>query len=301
MERRLLLITPAYNEADSITRVARALAAQTRPPDLWIVADDGSTDGTVGALHTLASQIPFLRVVERPPESSEAVIADRLAVALEARAFNRALRTVDDLDAYSYVGKLDADIELPPEWFETLLRHLELDPRLGIAGGRLRERAGSGWHRLEIPSHHVHGATKLYTRACLAAIGGIQERLAWDTIDETYARMRGFATRSFDEIEAIHLRPRASADGQLRGWARHGECAWILHYGPVWVTLRSAKVALRERPRGLSGAAFLLGYVRSATARHSRVDDREFRRFTRRELRRRLTGGTVESLGASEA
>ena len=46
-----------------------------------------------------------------------------------------------------------------------------------------------------------------YTRACFEAIGGVQERLGWDTIDETYARMRGFKTRSFTDLVAVHHRP----------------------------------------------------------------------------------------------
>jgi hypothetical protein len=43
-----------------------------------------------------------------------------------------------------------------------------------------------------------------------------------------------------------------------------------------------------SRPLGISGAAFLYGYLRSAVTRTPRVDDEGFRRFTRRELRDRL-------------
>ena len=126
------------------------------------------------------------------------------------------------------------------------------------------------------------------TRApCFERIGGIQTRLGWDTIDETYARMAGFKTRSFEDLVAKHLRPAASADGQLRGRARHGECAWILHYSAPWVLMRSAKVAL-DPPRGLSAIAFLYGYARAAVTGVERVDDDAFRRFTRAELRLRL-------------
>jgi hypothetical protein len=138
----------------------------------------------------------------------------------------------------------------------------------------------------------VHGALKLYSRECFAAIGGVQERLGWDTIDETYARMRGFKAWSFPDIVSIHHRPIGSADGTLRGRARHGECAYIAHHTLSWVALRAFKVA-RQRPRGLSGIAFFWGYVRSALRRVERVDDREYRRFTHMELRRRMLGAVV--------
>ena len=52
------------------------------------------------------------------------------------------------------------------------------------------------------------------------------------------------------------------------------------------MTLRSFKIA-RNRPRGLSGIAFLYGYVASPFNGVARVEDPEFKRFVRRELRQR--------------
>jgi glycosyltransferase involved in cell wall biosynthesis len=283
---RLLLITPVRDEAAHIERTARAVAAQTRPPDLWLIVDDGSTDGTELLVRRLAGEIPFLRVLRSPPRDEHAG-PDRLAVAAEARAFNWALGHVQ-LSGYTHVGKLDADIELPPDYFARMLYRFEQDAALGIGGGVLTEPARSGWKLARVPEYHVRGALKLYRRSCFEAIGGIEERLGWDTIDETYARMRGFATRSFPELVARHHRPVATADGTLRGRARHGACAYILHYGLGWVLLRSLKVAASSPPRGLAGLAFLFGYLRAALSRTQRVDDIAFRRFVRRELRARL-------------
>ena len=282
---RVLLVSPVRNEAGQIERVAAAVAAQSMPPDLWLVIDDGSTDGTLELLRRLEQEIPFLRVLEATRREDHAV-ADRLATAAEARAFNQALATVT-LEKFTHLGKLDGDIELPPDYLERLLHEFSNDTQLGVAGGSLDELFGTRLRRVGIPEYHVHGALKLYRRDCFEAIGGIQERLAWDTIDETYARMEGYTTRSFGHLAALHLRHSASADGQLRGRARHGTCAYILHYGPAWVLLRSLKEGAR-RPYGLSGGAFLLGYASAAVRGTSRVDDERFRRFVRRELRRRL-------------
>jgi biofilm PGA synthesis N-glycosyltransferase PgaC len=281
----LLLITPARNEAAHILRTARAVEAQTRPPDLWLVVDDGSDDATPDLLRRLAAEIPFLRVLTTPRGRTKAG-PDRLALAAEARAFNWALQQVE-LDGFTHIGKLDGDIELPPDYFARLLERFDADPELGIAGGMLLEPDGGAWKRERVPEYHVRGALKLYTSACFEAIGGIEERLGWDTIDETYARLRGFRTRSFGDLVARHHRPEATADGALRGRARHGQCAYILHYGLPWVVLRSVKEAA-YKPVGLTGAAFLYGYLRSAARREPRVDDEAFRRFVRRELRERL-------------
>jgi poly-beta-1,6-N-acetyl-D-glucosamine synthase len=299
MAQRLLVISPVRNEAAHLELVADAMAHQTRPPDLWVLVDDGSTDGTPEILAGLAERIDFVKVVgaaEQQPSSSpvkDSPVKDRLAMAAAPRTFNRGLHSVE-WRSFTHISKLDGDIELPLDYFGRLLGEFERDPRLGLAGGVWAEPDphsggdGDGWKVQPIPlEHHVLGSLKCYSLECFEAIGGMQERLGWDTIDLMYARMRGFRTRSFPQLVTRHHRPWGSADGALRGHTRHGQCAYIVHYPLPWVTLRAFKMA-RLRPRGISGVAFLYGYLRSAVRRVPRVEDRELRRFVRRELRERV-------------
>jgi biofilm PGA synthesis N-glycosyltransferase PgaC len=291
MTQRLLLISPVRNEEAHIALIVDAVAQQTRPPDLWIVVDDGSTDRTPEILAGLAQRIGFLRVLNTADLPRIGPVNDRLATAAEARAFNLGLNSVA-WERFTHIAKLDGDTELPQDYFERLLSEFERDPGLGLAGGLYADPdpRGDGWEVVGIPSdYHVPGTLKCYSLDCFQAVGGIQERLGWDTIDETYARMRGYRTRAFVDLVALHHRPRGSADGILRGRARHGECAYIAHFTLLWVTLRTFKMA-RARPRGLSGLAFLYGYIRSAVRRTPRVDDPAFSRFVRRELRGRMLG-----------
>lgn len=281
----LLLVTPARDEAPHLERTIRAVAGQTRRPDLWLIVDDGSTDATPEILGRVSGELPFIRVLRAPPQAAENG-ADRLALAAEARAFNWALGGLD-LDAYTHIGKLDADVELPAEYFERLLEQFEREPMLGIAGGGLLERGRSGWSLTKVPAYHVRGALKLYSRECFKAIGGIEERLGWDTIDETCARMHGYATRSIVGLTARHHRPVATRGGTLRGRARHGQCAYVLRYPAWWVLLRSLKVTA-QRPIVASGIAFLYGYFRALLRHDDRVDDERFRSFVVRELRARV-------------
>jgi glycosyltransferase involved in cell wall biosynthesis len=284
-EHRLLVISPVHNEAAHIGRVARAVAAQSRPPDAWIVVDDASSDETLERLRELKREIDFMTVLSAPP-APPARGRDRLAQAAEIRAFNHGLESVA-WRSFTHVAKLDGDVELPVDWYELLLERFERDPSLGIACGQLAEIVEGHSNVIPIPAHHVHGALKLYSRACLETIGGIQERLGWDTIDEAYARMHGLKTRSFDEPVAIHHRPFASRGGVLRGRARHGACAYIAHQSLPWVTARALKVG-RARPAGIGGVAFLYGYLQAATSRTARFEDPALRRFVRRELRARV-------------
>lgn len=287
-EYRLLIVTPVRNEAAHIGLVAAGLAAQTRPPERWLVVDDGSEDETPLILRRLQREHPFMEVVTTPPDFTAAA-ADRLAVAAAPRAFNYGLSTIDpeELAEFTHVGKLDGDIELRPDYFERLLAELGRNPRVGIAGGVILEDHGAGWEpKLGAPDH-VRGALKLYSRECLAAIGGVWEWLGWDGIDQVLARMNGYETRSFAEAEALHHRHTGSADGRLRGHVRWGEAHWILQFSLPWTIARAGKVA-KTRPRGVSALAYLYGYGRAAARRVPRVEVDGYRSFVRAEQRRRI-------------
>ena len=296
-QQRLLVVSPVRNEADHICRVAQAMAAQTRPPDAWVIVDDGSTDGTSEMLARLEQEIGFLIVISQPDAANSPVVKDRLATAAAPRAFNRGLQSVP-WRTFTHISKLDGDTELPPRYFELLLARFASDSRLGLAGGVRTEPTKTGW-RLESPpaEYHVPGALKCYSLPCFDAMGGIQERLGWDTIDEVYARMRGYRTRTFSDLVAVHHRPWGSADGSLRGRARHGCCAYIVRYPLPWVLARAPHAAQGAQPRTLSALCYVGGYVLSAVRRVPRVDDPEYCSFIRQELAARV----LRALGVRRA
>jgi glycosyltransferase involved in cell wall biosynthesis len=143
MAERLLVISPVRNEAAHIELVARSVAAQTRPPDAWIVVDDASTDATRAILERLQRDIPFMRVVD-PKADPSVQVRDRLAAAAAPRAFNAGLRAVQ-WEQFTHIAKLDGDTELPPRYFEMLLARFASNRRL-VAHGRDHQQALSHSH-----------------------------------------------------------------------------------------------------------------------------------------------------------
>ena len=292
MEARVLLISPVRDEAAHIDAVAEGAGSQTRPPALWVVVDDGSTDGTLEKLRGHAARLPFLKVVSTPPGFTVDA-GDRLAAGGPDRAWNFGLRAAGGPEGFTHLGKLDGDVAMPPGYLEGLLERFAADPGLGMAGGAIFEPDGhGGWERLPTPPDHVTPMARLYTLECFEAIGGMPERLGADVITTTYAKLRGFGTATFAELPFRHLRHMGTAQGALRGRARHGLYQWIVHYSLLWVSLRSLLVAVRFRPYGLSGAWFLAGYLGAALRGVPRVEDPEFRAFVRGEQRARLRRAT---------
>ena len=280
---RVVMVSPMRNEAKHLELVIRAMATQTRLPDQWIVVDDGSSDGTREILDRAALKMPFLRVVSAPefpmPEG-----ADRLSHAAAPRVFNYGLSMAGPC---TYVGKLDGDVELPPDYFERLLSEFSSDPRLGIAGGVVVEQHDGDW-RVHGASHlaHVRGALRLYSAECLAAVGGVREVLGWDGIDIVLAHKHGYRTQSFTNLVARHHRLTGTAQGALKGHLRWGRCQYIQGYPAYWVLARAVKVGASE-PRVLSGLAYAAGYAQAAVKRVPRFDEDGYRAHLRGELRGR--------------
>ena len=153
--------------------------------------------------------------------------------------------------------RVDADITFEPDFVQLLLAEFERDPRLGIASGTLYERRRGQWQEIVAPRFHTRGAIKMYSRACLRAIGGLEPGLGWDTIDEARAAFLGFTTRSFRHIRARHHRPQGSAGGVLRGRMAAGQAAYQCGYSPLFMAVRACRQVVAWPP--VVGAAWMAG------------------------------------------
>ena len=138
---RVLLISPVHDEADHIERVVRAVAAQTRRPDAWMIVDDESADGSAELLAAMvALSPPFARLVRTPPGYTLDE-GDRNAAGGPDRAWNYGLSQVRHRE-FTHIGKLDGDIVLPPNYLEQMLDRFRAEPSLGMAGGAVTEWRG---------------------------------------------------------------------------------------------------------------------------------------------------------------
>ena len=104
--RRYLLISPCRDEAQYLRRTLDSVAAQSVPPALWVVVDDGSTDRTTAILEEYAHRLPYLLVLQRTDRGRREVGPGVI------EAFYAGLETVR-LEDFDYLCKLDMDLDLP--------------------------------------------------------------------------------------------------------------------------------------------------------------------------------------------
>lgn len=282
---RTLVVVPFLNEERHLPTFLSSICAQSRHPDCLVLVDDGSTDNSPAVGHEYADRHPWIRALRRPPRPPE---RDRLASAAELKAFHWGLEQVD-VGKWDVIVKMDGDLKLSPDHFETVLAALEEDPSLGIAGAYLSIVDSDGRTVREThPCDHVRGPNKFFRRACLEQIETLPPILGWDTIDERRARMHGWRTSSVElpAGDSIHLRPTGQHDGRLRAFRRWGFCAWGWGAHPLYVVV-GAVHRFRRRPYVLGGVSYLFGYLHGALARAPQVDA-ETKAFGQREEKARL-------------
>ncbi len=274
-----IIISPCRDEAGYMRRTLDAVIAQTVPPRLWIIVDDGSTDGTAGILAEYAARHAFIQIVRREDRGRRSVGPGVID------AFYAGLQTVDLADV-DFVVKLDLDLDLPCAYFEELIRRMEANPSIGTCSGKpyfidpRSERLESEMCGDEMSV----GMTKFYRRECFEQIGGIVREVMWDGIDCHRCRMLGWKACSWDdpELRFIHLRPMGTSDkGWWTGRMRHGAGQYFMGTGLVYMTV-SALYRMTRPPRVAGGLAMWWGYVKAMLQRRPRYDDLEFRRFLRR-------------------
>jgi len=276
--RRYLLISPCRDEAQYLRRTLDSVAAQSMPPALWVVVDDGSTDDTPAILEEYARRLPYLRVVRRTDRGHRQVGPGVI------EAFYAGLATVR-LEDFDYLCKLDMDLDLPARYFELLMLRMESNPRLGTTSGKpwfVHPRSGALVPEVCADDMSV-GMTKFYRVACFKEIGGFVRQVMWDGIDCHRARMLGWIAESVDleAIRFVHLRPQgASQKGIWAGRLRAGFGHYFMGTSPLYY-LGVAVYMLPAHPALIGSVALLWGYFTSWLKGLPRYDDLEFRRFLR--------------------
>ena len=275
------VISPVRDEADYLAATAASIVSQTHRPLRWVIVDDGSTDNTRSIAEQWAAEHPWIAVIASGSEHERARGAPIVA------AFRRGLRELDRRP--EIVVKLDGDLFLPAHYFAWVASVFARDPRAGVVGGTVWMPESGRW-RLDYgkTSHNVHGVAKAYRYDCLDDIGGLQESMGWDGIDEYAARARNWHVHALGELSILHYKPRGSKQRPLRARWEEGRGNAFMGYRWDFMLLRAAYRGLVERPRVLGGLALLTAFLDARLRRLPRAPDPGAISELRREQAQRM-------------
>jgi poly-beta-1,6-N-acetyl-D-glucosamine synthase len=277
---RLVLLMPMRNEIATIETTLLSLIKQTVLPDLLLVLADGVSDGSDKDVERYARRHPWIQMVRLPDRGYDLVGQG------VAQVLNYGLRQVSERPS-TYIGKFDADLDLPPDYLERVLALFESDPILGMASGhpytfengrKLLERHGD-----RFPS----GTARIYRRGYLHEIGDWVNSVGWDTVDILGMRMREYRVQVLHDLQYHHIRRMGTRNGYMDGMIRDGRNAYLTGYAPWFLVLRAVFNGI-YRPYLLRTACMLTGYFKAMIRKSERVVSGDEMRFHRRLHRQRF-------------
>lgn len=233
------IVIPAYNEEAYLERCLDSFVKQTVLPKKIVVVNDGSTDGTQSIIDLFSGKHSFIEGVycdsgKRHSPGSKVV-----------NAFYTGYKSLTI--HFDLIGKFDADLILPPDYFEKTLHLFASDEKIGIAGGNLYIENNNSWEFEAISEKtKVRGPIKLYRKACFDEIGGLSKSIGWDTVDELQAQYHGWKVKTDTSLHVKHLKPTGKVYTQASRF-KQGEAFYKMRYG-FWLTsIASGKLASRKR------------------------------------------------------
>jgi glycosyltransferase involved in cell wall biosynthesis len=231
-----VIITACRNEALYIGDLIRIVAAQTVRPLKWLIVDDNSSDKTFELAEAAAREHDFIEV-RRAGSNRDRSFSSQVFAQQEGYD---ALRNL----TFDFVAFLDADIQLPPDYYEKVLANFSRDESLAVAGGLVVDKVGDRECRSRSRSvnHHVPGGVQCFRRRWYDEIGGYAPIPGGgqDTVAEIMCLMRGGQVRSFLDIIAYHLRPSESnASNPFQAGVRWGKTCYNLGYHPLFFGLNT--------------------------------------------------------------
>ena len=236
---RYYVIIPAYNEAAYISTMLQSLTAQTVLPAKAIVVNDNSTDDTAKITEQFCAENNWLSLVNK---TSETVHMPGSKV---IQAFMAGYETIDE--NYDVIVKLDADLILPPDYFEKILETFTKNEKAGMAGGFAYIEDNGEWVLENLTGKdHIRGAFKAYRKECFLQIGKLKPAMGWDTVDELLAKFYGWDIVTIESLKVKHLKPTGASYTKASRY-KQGEAFYMLGYGFPITAIAAAKLDMRKK------------------------------------------------------
>jgi len=272
---RYAIITPVFNEEKSINNLLDSVTGQTLQPAQWLVYDDGSTDNTAAVISVYASQYPWIRLVQNKAKEKH------MAGSNIARIFNHCYRNFIEKDI-DFVVKLDADLSLKPDYFQSVARHFIENKNLAVCGGVCLVEKNGEWIREKITNKdHVRGAIKAYRKEFLDLIGGLKEIDGWDAVDEMLAKYNKYSILADLSLEVLHHRPTDRKTGHLKAHKMTGRGCYFMGFNFIAAGISCAK-RIKYKP-ALIGPFVAFGtYILMFFGNEKRVVTRDEAKFISR-------------------
>ena len=235
------IVIPAHNEEKFIGLTLQSLVSQTLLPNKIVVVNDNSNDKTAEIVTDFSNRYSFISLIEK--KSAEIHLPGSKVI----QAFQAGFDSLDD--RFDVIVKLDGDLILPNNYFETIINRFAADDSIGMAGGFAYIEKNNDWILENLTdTDHIRGAFKAYRKACFEQIGGLKPAMGWDTVDELLCKFYNWKVVTDASLKVKHLKPTGANYNKTARY-KQGEAFYSLGYGVRITAIASIKLAfLKKQP-----------------------------------------------------
>lgn len=267
------IILPVHNEEKFIGNALESIVNQSLLPNEVILVNDNSTDHSENIIRGFMRNFPFIKMVNSENNSTEHLPGSKIV-----GAFYKGFEQLEK--DWDVIVKLDADVILPSEYFEKIIKTFQSDHTIGIAGGIAMVEQNGNWVYEKIGNKkQVRGPFKSYSKSCFEKIGGLKKSIGWDTADELLAKYHGFEVRVLPDLEVKLQKPTGINYKKIHG-ERTGEAFYKMDYGCLISLIAALKQSWNKKSISLF-FSIANGYLNSSFHSHSKIVTKEEGRFIR--------------------
>lgn len=266
-----IIITPAKNEGKFIEETIKSVISQTIRPKVWIIVDDGSSDNTSEIVRKYSSKSDFLKLIQKNSAGEQ-----RSGGSKVIRAFNFGYDLIRD-HYFDFIVKLDADLTLPCNYFEEVIKCFKCNPSVGLCGGYCVLKENGSLVPESYTEDHVRGAFKAYRRECYLRIGGLKEIWSWDGIDESAIAYHGWDLKVLP-LPVVHHRPTSKEYNMFKFCFKTGREIYKerVDWASLFVII---SVYCFRKPVFIGSLLILFGYFVSFFKQENKVIDKDLGDF----------------------
>lgn len=287
--KNYILITPVKNEEKYLPITAKNVFNQTIPPIAWVIIDGNSVDSTLKIVSQLCKKYNWIYSKKQEMFSCQKNHLNFAYGVYEGYEYAKKVCEEKGLD-FEYVAKIDADVLIPPYFFERLLEKFELNSSLGVASGQsynlIKEFTEYTYANIDRTclekNNYIFGELpdkRMYRKKFLDEVGGFPiSKYSPDTILLAKLKLKKWDVKIFNDVSIYNLRENT---GTIRNiWESskiYGKNRYYLNYNPLVILGNVFVLILNRNLR--SALAYSMGYLSSILHRDPQIDDNELKHY----------------------
>ncbi len=293
-KKSYIIISPCKNEGEFLPKVIKSVFNQTILPKLWLIVDDGSKDTSPQIIEKTKKRAPFpLKSIRLKSRERDLGIGYSIVC---RRGFKEAIKYCqkNQID-WQYIGLLDTDIVLPPNYYDTIINKFEANRNLGIISGSIYVKKNNKLNSENSRDDLPRGAHRVWRRKCFDETGGYLETYTPDVVSNVKANLKGWTLEKMEHLKTIQLRATSSAEGLWKGYIYKGEANYFLRCSPLFILLKGIKFLFSRRP--YLCIPFFQGYIKALIKNKDRIKDKEIINYMRTDLTKNKIRSWIKLLG----